>query len=69
MAAQPPKASKMTQEEYLAILFADCGYHTARHRNDWLERRFRKKFPDELTVAEKSTAINWLKAEKDGVTF
>ncbi len=57
--------SKMTQIEYLAILFIDCGYETAAQRKGWLQKRFGVNYSDELSVAQKSTAINFLKGEKD----
>ncbi len=57
--------SKMTQEEYIAILFADCGYNTARQRKGWLQLRFGKDFADELTPAQRSKAIDELKTEKE----
>ncbi len=56
---------QMTQEEYLAILFADCGYDAAQRRG-WLQKRFGRSYPDELTTAGKSRAIDMLKAEKEG---
>ena len=28
--------SKMSQDEYIAILFADCGYATSAQRRGWL---------------------------------
>ncbi len=55
----------MSQEEYLAILFNDCGYDTAAQRKGWLQLRYQKNFPDELTVAQKSDAIDQLKYEKE----
>lgn len=54
----------MTQEEYLAILFADCGYNTSAHRRGWLKLRFGKQYSDELTTEQKSKAIEALKQEK-----
>ncbi len=59
--------SKMTQEEFIAILFTDNGYNTAAQRKGWLQLRFQVNFPDELTIAQKSRAIEMLKAEKAGV--
>jgi hypothetical protein len=55
----------MTQEEYIAILFEDCGYATTARRKDWLLKRFGKGYPDELSTGERSHAITLLKAEKD----
>jgi hypothetical protein len=57
---------KMTQVEFLALLFIDCHYDTAAQRRGWLQLRFRKSFADELTVAEASRAIDLLQAEKAG---
>ncbi len=58
--------SKITQEEFIAILFSDTGYNTAAQRKGWLQLRFQVNFPDELTIAQKSRAIEMLKAEKMG---
>jgi hypothetical protein len=55
----------MTQEEYLTILFADCGYDTAAQRKGWLFKRFGRYFADELDSRERSLAIEELKDEKD----
>lgn len=57
--------SKMTQEEYIAILFLDCGYTTTAQRKGWLQLRYRKSYADELTVAQKSKVIEELKTEKE----
>ena len=54
----------MTQVEYLAILFADCGYDTAAQRKGWLFKRFDKFYTDDLTSEERSRAIEALKDEK-----
>ena len=54
----------MTQQEYIAILFRDCGYDTSAQRKGWLQKRFEKSFTDELTSAERSLAIVQLKDEK-----
>jgi hypothetical protein len=45
--------SKMTQEEYIAILFDDCGYHSAQ-RMAWLDLRFGKRYADELSTSVKA---------------
>lgn len=56
----------MTQEEFIAILFADNGYDTAAQRKGWINKRFPKKFyADELSPREKSLAITALKEEKE----
>lgn len=54
----------MSQEEYIAILFADCGYDTASQRKGWLKKRFGVEYADELNSSEKSLAIGELKDEK-----
>ncbi len=54
----------MTQTEYIAILFADCGYDTASQRKGWLQRRFNVDFADELDSRQRSLAIEELKEEK-----
>lgn len=54
----------MSQVEYIAILFADCGYDTAAKRKDWIYNRFMKHHTDELNSREASTAIAALKEEK-----
>ncbi len=54
----------MTQEEYIAILFADCGYDTAAQRKGWLYSRFAVNFADELDSRQRSLAIEELKEEK-----
>lgn len=56
--------SVMSQEDYIAILFADCGYETSAQRRGWLQIRFGKQYADELTGADKSRCIDLLKAEK-----
>ena len=54
----------MTQVEYLAILFDDCGY-SATQRRGWLDLRFGAQFTDELTRWQCSQAIAMLKDEKE----
>jgi hypothetical protein len=55
----------ISQDEFIAILFGDCGYDTVAQRKGWLKIRFGKSYSDELTRAEKSQAIDMLKAEKE----
>jgi hypothetical protein len=54
----------MTQTEYIAILFNDCGYDTAAQRKGWLQKRFGVSFADELDSRQRSIAIESLKDEK-----
>lgn len=54
----------MTQEEYIAILFVDCGYDTVVQRKGWLKHRFGWEWADELSPQQKSIAIIELKEEK-----
>ena len=54
----------MTQQEYIAILFIDCGYDTSAQRRGWLDKRFGVEYPDELTSEQRSRAIDMLKDEK-----
>lgn len=54
----------MTQVEYIAILFNDCGYDTAAQRKGWLQKRFEVNFADELDSRQRSLAIEQLKEEK-----
>jgi hypothetical protein len=56
----------MSQEEYIAILFADCGYETSAQRKAWLTLRFGWGFADELSPSQKHSAIEQLKTEKEG---
>jgi hypothetical protein len=48
--------SGITQAEFIAILFAYCGYDTSAQRRGWLQKRFGKSYADELTVTEASRA-------------
>lgn len=54
----------VTQEEYIAILFADNGYDTAAQRKAWLRKRFHVDFPDELDSRQKSLVITELKESR-----
>jgi len=54
----------MTQIEYIDILFIDCNFNSARQRKDFIFQRFKKNFPDELTVKERSALIDELKEIK-----
>lgn len=56
---------QMSQEEYIAILFADLGYETSAQRRGWLKLRFNQAYPDALTTEQKSQAIDMLKVEKE----
>ncbi len=55
----------ISQDEFIAILFADNQYTTSAQRKGWLQKRFGVSFADELTVAQKSKAIDMLKSEKE----
>jgi hypothetical protein len=55
----------VTQEEYISILFDDCGFNAAQ-RKDYLLTRFKRPFADELNWREKSQVIEDLKARKPG---
>lgn len=50
----------MTQAEYIAILFVDYGFDTAKRRKDFLQTRFGVSFPDELTKEQASSVIEQL---------
>lgn len=54
----------ITQLEFIAILFIDCGYSTAAQRRGWLQKRFKVSHADGLTDGQKSKAIDMLKEEK-----
>lgn len=58
----------MNQDEYIAILFNDCGFDTAKQRTEWMSREFGReiKYSDELYPFEKSLTINALKDIKSG---
>jgi hypothetical protein len=56
----------VTQFEYIALLFDQCGYDTTKQRQGWLQKRFGKSYADELDTRERSLAITELKDEKDG---
>jgi hypothetical protein len=58
----------MDQLEYLALLFNDCGFDTAKARAAWMTREFNRpvKFADELDSHERSLAITALKDIKYG---
>lgn len=57
----------MTQNEYLEILFQDCGIDTRAKRNDWIDLRVYHKvqYLDDLSTAEKSMLIEMLKDLKE----
>ena len=57
----------MTQEEYIAILFGDCGFHQSADRRGWLSREFGVRYADELSGPQKHEAIERLKAIKSGL--
>ena len=49
--------SKMSQADFIAILFGDLGYGTAAQRKGWLQLRYGKNFADELTPPEASMSL------------
>ena len=54
----------MTQEEYISILFNDCGF-TGAQRRDFLALRYGgRRYADELTPSERHALIEDLKARK-----
>jgi hypothetical protein len=54
----------MTQDEYIAILFDDCGFNGAQRR-DFLGSRYDgRRYADQLTAAEKHGLIEDLKERK-----
>jgi hypothetical protein len=54
----------MTQIEYIAILFDDCGF-TGQQRRDFMALRFDgRKYADDLTASERSALIDDLKERK-----
>jgi hypothetical protein len=56
----------MTQDQYLAILFDDCGF-SGPQRRDFISLRYNgKKYTDELTSMEKHELIVDLKERKSG---
>lgn len=54
---------EMSQEEYIEILFADCGF-TGTQKRAWLRAEYGKAYPDELPWSTKSKIIERLKALK-----
>lgn len=55
----------ITQLEYIAILFIDCGYDTAAQRRGWLQGRFKVSHADGLTDTQKGKAIEMLREERN----
>ena len=58
----------MTQGEFIALLFADCGFDTVALRSDLMTREFGRtvKFSDDLYRWERSRLIDILKDIKAG---
>jgi hypothetical protein len=52
---------EMSQEEYIEILFADCGF-TIPQRRAWLRTEYGRAYADELDWRTKSRLIERLKA-------
>ena len=57
--------SKMSQTDYIAILFVDLNMGT-RMRKAWLKAEFGKERADELTITQCSMCIDRLKEMKEG---
>lgn len=55
----------MNQDEYIAILFNDCGF-TGEQRRAWLQAEYGYRHSDELKPWEKSKVIDRLKVIKEG---
>lgn len=54
----------MNQDDYISILFIDCGFNGPQRR-DFLGQRFQgRRYADELTISEKSRLIEDLKSRK-----
>ena len=62
----------MTQDEYIAILWNDCGFDTLSQRRAFLQREFGARYvlplsyADELNPSDKSRLIEILKDVKAG---
>jgi hypothetical protein len=58
----------LTQFEYIALLFADCGFDTRAQREGFMTREFGRavKFSDELQPYERSRLIDILEDLKAG---
>ena len=58
----------MTQDDYILLLFNECGFDTQYQRSAWLTKEFARpiKYADELETFEKSLVINALKDIRDG---
>jgi hypothetical protein len=56
----------MTQDEYILILFADCGFHEKKQQNGFMSLLLGRtvQYIDELNTAEKSRIIEALKFRK-----
>jgi len=57
--------SKMSQTDYIAILFVDLNMDT-KMRKAWLKAEFGKEHADELTITQCSMCIDRLKEMKEG---
>ena len=55
--------ARMSQEDYIAILFDDLGF-TGEQRRAWLKAEYGVKYPDELTKQGKHEVIEKLKVMK-----
>lgn len=54
----------MTQDEYILILFSDCGIDTSSQRRAFIQKRFEKSYLDEIDSRQKALLINELKDMK-----
>jgi len=61
----------MTQDEYIRILFSDCGYDTKKRQLSFVSSHLNKDISniDELSVREKSILITTLKDQKNQLSF
>ena len=66
MSGPEAKYGGISMAEYCEILFRDLGYEQSSQRRGWLRLRFNKAYIDELTEAEKWSAVQALRKEKYG---
>lgn len=56
----------MTQPEYIAILFDDCGFEPPARRA-WLRANYGRAFADELSARERHQVIGRLKSLRSNI--